>query len=245
MSTSEANAEHISQGKKKIYQLENDVLYNKAMVILTREAILENRAGILKNYEAAFNGNRQLANANTEAIFRNRYAIIKNADATDPVHVNFREIQANKAKLDFLDRRSILNGQVTEISKDMAEINTQLIALNEKIRKITVGIIETNQKDIADNSALINNHGKPEGWDHANAESNANLIKANQETIAKIRTRADANAVSNNEVYATVKANKERIEENTKEIYKRRSEILANRQAIETNVKNASAHIIH
>jgi len=243
--SSEHNAEQISLGKKKIYQLENDVLYNKAMVILTRESILENRAGILKNYEAAFNGNRQLANANTEAIFRNRYAIIKNADATDQVHVNFREIQANKAKLDFLDRRSHLNGQVTEISEEMAKINASLIALNERIRAITVKIIETNKNDIAENTELIKNSGKPHGWEHATAESNAGLIKANQEAIAKISTRAEVNAKKNEEVYKTVKDNREKIAANTVEIYKRRTEILANREAIEQNVKNASEKVIH
>ena len=39
---------------------------------MTRSLVLENASWIRKNYEAAFTGNRQLANQNTDDLFRNR-----------------------------------------------------------------------------------------------------------------------------------------------------------------------------
>jgi len=237
MATSEHNSQRISQGKQKIYKLENEVLYNKAMVILTRESILENRAAILKNYEAAFNGNRQLANSNTETAFRNRYFLIKNTEASDPVHVNFREITANKAKLDFLDHRSKLNSQVTKLSEEMAEINAKLIALNKEIMKVTGDIVDFNKKTITENSDLIKNG--IHGWDAATPESNAKLIDANFALAGEIAARAASNVEGNQKVYDHVKANRTHIEENTVIIYKRRSEILANRANIDKNISDA------
>jgi len=217
--------------------LENEVLYNKAMVILTRESILENRAAILKNYEAAFNGNRQLANSNTETAFRNRYFLIKNTEAHDPVHVNFREIKANKAKLDFLDHRSKLNTQVTKLSEEMAEINAKLIELNKKIMDVTGEIVAFNKTTIADNAELIKSG--IHGWDAATPESNAKLIDANFALADEIAARAASNVTANQKVYDHVKTNRSHIEANTKIIYERRSEILANRAHIDKNISDA------
>jgi len=242
MATSEHNSKRISQGKQKIYKLENEVLYNKAMVILTRESILENRAAILKNYEAAFNGNRQLANSNTETAFRNRYFLIKNTDASDPVHVNFREIKANRAKLDFLDHRSKLNTQVTKLSEEMAEINAKLIELNGKIMEVTKNIVAFNVEKIAENANIIKNG--VHGWDTATPESNAKLIDENFALADEIAARAASNVTANQKVYDHVKANRKHIEENTGIIYARRSEILANRANIDKNISDG-VKLIH
>jgi hypothetical protein len=44
---------------------------------MARSVVEENHDSILKNYHAAFRGNRNLANANTDDLFRNRYAILR------------------------------------------------------------------------------------------------------------------------------------------------------------------------
>jgi hypothetical protein len=44
---------------------------------MARAVVEENHASILRNYHAAFRGNRNLANSNTEDVFRNRYAILR------------------------------------------------------------------------------------------------------------------------------------------------------------------------
>ena len=59
---------------------------------MARSIVEENHDSILKNYHAAFRGNRNLANANTEDLFRNRYAILRSMkidaanQARPPVH---------------------------------------------------------------------------------------------------------------------------------------------------------------
>eukprot|EP01034_Spumella_vulgaris_P046131 gene46131-57520_t len=53
--------------------------------------IAENGALISKNYNAAFMGNRQLANENTDAIYRNRIALTQGLPISTEVQRNFRE----------------------------------------------------------------------------------------------------------------------------------------------------------
>ncbi len=54
---------------------------------MARSVVEENHDSILKNYHAAFRGNRNLANANTDDLFRNRYAILRamKIDTANPV----------------------------------------------------------------------------------------------------------------------------------------------------------------
>ena len=68
MSSSEANKAAIAANRKTIFNIESNVLSNKALVYQSRSMIEENRLMIMSNYSAAFMGNRQLANANTDEI---------------------------------------------------------------------------------------------------------------------------------------------------------------------------------
>ena len=72
MSQVEDNRAHINANRAKLYALESTVMWNKAQAYRERAMIEENRALVLKNYSAAFMGNRQMANQNTDDIFRNR-----------------------------------------------------------------------------------------------------------------------------------------------------------------------------
>lgn len=132
----------------RIFELEGCVNHNKARAYLLRSKVAENSALIAKNYNAAFLGNRQLANENTDALFRNRIALMQCLPAGNEVQVNFREAKINQAKLAFLDHRSVVNGQVLSISQDMAAVNAQAIAVNRRI-------METNESIREKNSALI------------------------------------------------------------------------------------------
>ena len=118
MSSSEANKAVIAANRKKIFNIESNVLSNKALVYQSRSMIEENRLMIMSNYSAAFMGNRQLANANTDEIFSNRAAILASMDADGDVQENYVNAQTNKASLDFLAHRSALNSSVLAISAD-------------------------------------------------------------------------------------------------------------------------------
>jgi len=69
MSKSEENKAAIAKNCKMIFEIEAQVMTNKALVYQSRSMIEENRLMIMSNYSAAFMGNRQLANANTDEIF--------------------------------------------------------------------------------------------------------------------------------------------------------------------------------
>ena len=51
---------------------------------MARSIVEENHDSILKNYHAAFRGNRNLANANTDDLFRNRQMLIRSTKVCDP-----------------------------------------------------------------------------------------------------------------------------------------------------------------
>jgi len=241
MASPAANQAKISENRKKLYKLEHDVLSNKQNIYLTREAIFENRAALLKNYNAVFNGNRQYANANTEAAFRNRITWIKNIETEDQVKINFREASANKAKIEFLEHRSALNAKVNHVSKEFAEINAKLIAMQEEIMAANAEIIAFNKKIIDENSHIIKN-GLP-GWDSATPDSNAKLIESNLNAINEISKRVHANASENDQIYSSVKSNRDKIAANFDIIQKRRAEILENRKHITENVDRVVAQL--
>ena len=89
MSTSEVNKAAIAQNHKKIFEIEAQVMANKALVYQSRSMIEENRLMIMSNYSAAFMGNRQLANSNTDEIFSNRAEILQGMDSDGDVQENY------------------------------------------------------------------------------------------------------------------------------------------------------------
>ncbi|MDG2404785.1 MAG: hypothetical protein P8M25_07505 [Paracoccaceae bacterium] len=144
MATSEANKAAIAKNRKTIFDIEAQVMANKALVYQSRSMIEENRLMIMSNYSAAFMGNRQLANANTDEIFSNRAAILQGMDTDGDVQENYVNAQTNKSALDFLRHRSSLNSSVLNISEKMAAINSQLVEINREIMDANAKIVAFN-----------------------------------------------------------------------------------------------------
>merc|ERR1711981_458528 len=90
----------IRENKSKLYDLESTVMGNKQLIYAERAFIEENRSLILKNYAAAFMGNRQMANQNTDDIFRNRKAILNSLPAGSLVQQNFMGSKLLSGELD-------------------------------------------------------------------------------------------------------------------------------------------------
>ena len=65
MANSEINKQAIAKNRKTIFQIEAQVMANKALAYQSRSMIEKNRLMILSNYASAFMGNRQLASSNT------------------------------------------------------------------------------------------------------------------------------------------------------------------------------------
>lgn len=144
MANSEINKQAIAKNRKTIFQIEGQVMANKALAYQSRSMIEENRLMILSNYAAAFMGNRQLANSNTDEIFNNRAEILNAMDAVGDVQENYVNAQKNKAKLDFLRHRSELNSSVLKVSERLAEINAELIEINAQIMSANEKIVAFN-----------------------------------------------------------------------------------------------------
>jgi len=141
MATSATNRKNIKKNRRTIFEVEATVTSNRAKAYATRSIIEENRAMILKNYTAAFMGNRQLANQNTDDVFRNRQALIATVDAESDVLQNFKESLSNEGKLDFLEHRAGLNSAVLSVNEKMIAVNQMLIEIIDTIMSANESIV--------------------------------------------------------------------------------------------------------
>ena len=232
MTTVEGNREQIQANRKKIFELENKVGHNRALAIALRSSVNENTARINANYQAAWAGNRQLANFNTDDVFRNRVAIIRNIDARSPVEVNYKEALLNRTKLEFLAHRVQMNERVLENSQLLAAANRSLIDVNRRIMDGNEHVAQFNADLIAKNARLLET-----GIDARTAtkDSNADLIAANKKLIEEIAARSSKNSERIRELTDVTDRNRTALSANTQTIRERRERILANHAKIEKN----------
>jgi len=240
MATVASNTKHIQENRAKIFALENQVMFNRAQAYAARSLVNENSALINKNYQAAFIGNRQLANQNTDDLFRNRTAIVRNIRANSQVETNFKEAVANKTKLEFLDHRAKLNERVLKVTEELAAINKQLINVNRDIMDTNENIATFNKKAIADNAKLL---AEGVNASAATPESNADIISQNHAKIAEILKRSDANKGRISTLLETANRNRTSILANSESILERRERILANHRKIAENQDKVRAFI--
>ncbi len=226
------NYKNIRKNRKAVFNLESAITSNKAKAYATRSTIEENRALILKNYTAAFMGNRQLANQNTDDIFRNRKNILANFNTKSDVEVNYVESLTNEASIDFLEHRAELNASVLEVNRMMAEVNAKLIEINSKIMSSNEKIVKFNSKNLAENSRILANGLSAKT---ANPPSNAKRIIKNKERLAKILKASQANTKTISNLYKIASNNRSSIEKNAEGIIARRKSIEANQAKISQN----------
>ena len=237
MSQVENNRAAIRVNRTKLFELESTVMWNKAQAYRERAMIEENRALILKNYMAAFIGNRQMANQNTDDIFRNREAILQSLHVEGSVEENFVSSMVNQAHIDFLEHRSALNARVISVNERMSEINTLLIEVNNMIMEGNAEIVEFNARNIEINSGLLDG-GLNTG--EATRETNAERIASNASRIAEIQERASANRAKLDALIDNVEANRAKILGNSDTIDDRRQDILENHKKIAANQDRVS-----
>ena len=193
MATATTNRKNIMRNRKALFGLECQVTANKTNAYSTRSAIEENRALILKNYTAAFMGNRQLANQNTDDIFRNRKTILSSLDAQSDIEKNYVESCLNEASIDFMEHRADLNASVLEVNQMMAEVNTKLIEINSRIMKSNESIVSFNSKNLLINSKILASGLSPK---NATPATNAKRITRNKDRLSKILKVAKTNSAT-------------------------------------------------
>ena len=242
MSQSEENAKIIKNNKRALFELQGQVMVNKARAYATRSNIEENRYLILKNYVAAFVGNRQLANQNTDDIFENRVAILENIDIErgNLVQENFIDSQVNKAKVDFLVHRASLNQTVLKINEELVQVNEKLIACNEKLLAANELIKNFNAKENEENKKLLAGSLKPE---NASADSNTETVLSNAKQVEMLKEKTEANSDKIMDLYDIVAIHRQHIAENSDEILSRREGIEENHEKISENKQEVAEMI--
>lgn len=232
MATAASNRKNIKRNRKSVFGLECQVTSNKSKAYATRSTIEENRALILKNYTAAFMGNRQLANQNTDDIFRNRKTILSNLDAENDVQRNYVESCLNEASIDYLEHRAALNASVLEVNQMMVDVNAKLIEINSRIMKSNESIVAFNSKNLAQNAKVLATGLSPRA---ATPATNARRIAKNKDRLGKILKVAKSNASTIVNLYKNASKNRALIEKNASGILVRRKSIEENQSKIAQN----------
>jgi hypothetical protein len=232
MASSKINKKNLQKNRRSIFEVEAAVTTNRAKAYASRSSVEENRAGILKNYTAAFMGNRQLANQNTDDVFRNRKALLSALDASNDVEDNFKESMINQANLDFLEHRSNLNSAVLTVNEKMVIVNKLLIDVNDTIMKANEGIVKFNQNQILQNNKILDNGL---AINKATPAKNAERVKQNSSRAKTVRSNAIANSKKMDAMARDTKANRTKIDKNSSLIMARRDSILKNASDISKN----------
>merc|ERR1711865_114643 len=127
------NRKAVATNAAALNDLHLAVFSNQSKLLDVRALIEENRSLLMKNYACAFAGNRLMLNQNTDCIFKNRLAILDAMKVEGQEQINFRNTKMNKAKVDFLEHRSMVNNRVAKGSALMAAANADAIKANNMI----------------------------------------------------------------------------------------------------------------
>lgn len=240
MANAKKNKTAIKKNRRSIFEVEAAVTSNRAKAYAARSLVEENRAGILKNYTAAFMGNRQLANQNTDDVFRNRRAILSSIEPASDIEENYRESLLNEATLEFLEHRASLNSSVNGINEKMIEVNALLIEINDTIMAANEGIVKFNESQIQKNNKLLAGALAPS---KATSSSNAERIKKNAAKAKVIKGISEKNTKKMDQMTSQMQKNRRKIESNAEKIMDRRESIQANAANIAQNRAKAAKMI--
>ena len=195
----------------------------------------------MKNYTAAFMGNRQLANQNTDDVFRNRRVILSSIEPASDIEENYRESLLNEATLEFLEHRASLNSSVNGVNEKMIEVNALLIEINDTIMAANEGIVKFNESQIQKNNKLLAGALAPS---KATSSSNAERIKKNAAKAKVIKGISEKNTKKMDQMTSQMqKKNRRKIESNAEKIMDRRESIQANAANIAQNRAKAAKMI--
>lgn len=226
------NRMNISENEANIHKMYLAVTQNKESVYEQRSDIEGNRSLILKNFSAAFVGNRQMANQNTDDIYKNRAAILDALHCDGAVQENFRKSKYNEANLEYIDNRCKLNNRVAKGNVQLSAVNDKLIALNQEIMKSNEEIVAFNSANIETNTKLMEAGITP---DTCTPEANEKRIASNKEMIAKITERNDKYNADAEAKDKAIEDNKAAIQKNESDIAERRKQMKVNRANIRAN----------
>ena len=151
----------IKKNRKAIFELDGKIEDNRSRIEELRSSAERDNGSIARNYTAAFYGNYQLTNRNTEEIFKNRIAILNNMDVDGEVEVNFRETMINLANVDFFTHRAEVNQDVIDINEKLSKVNSLLIEINQAIMARNEKSVKFNKTNLETNKRFLNGEFHP------------------------------------------------------------------------------------
>jgi hypothetical protein len=114
----------------------------------------------------------------------------------------------------------------------MADINAQLVAVNQEIMAANQSIVEFNFVQIVKNNEMLSGALRPS---EATVESNAALIAGNTAAMADLSGNVEKNHAKMEEILETSASNASKLMANKDQINERRVAIMENRKGILAN----------
>lgn len=215
-----------------LYDLERNVTGNAAKAYATRSVIEENRALALRNYAAAFLGDRHLAQQNTDDLIHARIALLQaNVEKAE----DLKNLSAD-ARMQFLEHKNAMNVTIGEISQRLIDINGSLQEVNRTIDNLNVQITTFNSKQLVENERIlgggeVDSESKTAQQDYAAQlmTTAQTLLKDAQKydaTLSKLLQGAADNRTMLNQAYEVSMENRDLIIENRDSLTSQQSSVL-------------------
>ena len=118
-----------------LFRVTAAVLENKLNALSARALVQENASLIVKNYNSAVSGNRQLLIQNTDDSFLTRFEIIAGwaERATSPTAKALAQALTHREKIVYLEHRAKLTHTGLEITLSLSNANAMALELNRRV----------------------------------------------------------------------------------------------------------------
>ncbi len=232
----------IKKNRKAIFELDGKIEENRSRIEELRSSAERDNGSIARNYTAAFYGNHQLTNRNTEEIFKNRIAILNNMDVDGEVEVNFRETMLNLANVDFFTHRAEVNQDVIDINEKLSKVNSLLIEINQAIMARNEKSVQFNKTNLETNKRFLNGEFHPS---KATVSANTERSKENENRCQRLSKAADKNSEKIEKLKALGQSNAANVLKNSIEISKRRSQITENQEEVLADQKQIASTVFN
>jgi hypothetical protein len=232
----------IKKNRKAIFELDGKIEDNRSRIEELRSSAERDNGSIARNYTAAFYGNHQLTNRNTEEIFKNRIAILNNMDVDGEVEVNFRETMINLANVDFFTHRAEVNQDVIDINEKLSKVNSLLIEINQAIMARNEKSVKFNKTNLETNKRFLNGEFHPS---KATLGANSKRSKDNESRCEKLSKAADKNRAKIEKLKKLGQSNAANVLKNAIEISQRRSRITENQEEVLADQKQIAGTVFN
>jgi hypothetical protein len=171
--------ELISRNTRRAWDSEALVQFNVAQVQVARSIVEENVTDAMQSYTINAGGNRELIMRTTDDVYRNRMMMLTQLQPQTPLQALFQDSMITKTKLDYLNHRNVVNEEMVEIIKEMAQAIRQIGDVSERFYALNEMMVE-HCDEVSDENAVWFDGELKEMMQSASADSNNHRVELSE-----------------------------------------------------------------